>query len=369
MNHQTGIVQVVDNLPYLLQWECSDKILFGIKKLREIHMEYIVRRLHVLLSKTVLGTHLLVQLQNLENSSLIRIIEAPETCYIVNYTSVNNTEKLERFIEDSIAAEMIRSHKLNNHKKSLWTALGDYYFPDNRKSIRYQAPIFQNIIVDLSSPYANRDLIASSFRPNFGHAILFENDELKRVLFLIYAAINGIYETNKFAYYFTSMMIRTIMPRKDDINYTFKGSSNIGMIGRINLYNPHIKSIDHSVIATSLIHEAIHTCLYLCEEQIFFARGGDIAFNSRIRSPWSNKLIDLNTFIHATFVWFGLYYFWVKEERLNHFTNKMRKYYIGFCKRGFIKRAALKKLENYRKYIHSDVYMALENMQRIIDLQ
>ncbi len=120
-----------------------------------------------------------------------------------------------------------------------------------------------------------------------------------------------------------------------------------GMIGLTALTNPHLDRIDRHYLADALVHESIHTAMYMLEYLV----GCNIATKddaSRIiQSPWSGADISVDNLIQAVFVWYGLYHLWKKIEQRNAAeASVVRKYktraYAGFEKLdGFLTREGL----------------------------
>ena len=87
-------------------------------------------------------------------------------------------------------------------------------------------------------------------------------------------------------------------------------------------------------MADSLVHEAIHAALYIIARSFPFIQNGlDPAHT--IRSPWSGRPLDPDSFAHAVFVWFGLRQFWRKALLGDAFTPEQVATHLGRAQRGF----------------------------------
>jgi hypothetical protein len=60
----------------------------------------------------------------------------------------------------------------------------------------------------------------------------------------------------------------------------------------------------------ALVHEAIHSLLYMIEISEGFYVDGAVKTALQVVSPWSGRGLYLHSFVHACFVWFGLLCFW-----------------------------------------------------------
>lgn len=79
-------------------------------------------------------------------------------------------------------------------------------------------------------------------------------------------------------------------------------------MGGIRLRNVHLDSYDHGQLVDDLIHESIHNFLSVFEYVYFsFVRYiDDKDHGSRAVSPWSGRSIQVEAFVHAVFVYFGM---------------------------------------------------------------
>lgn len=94
--------------------------------------------------------------------------------------------------------------------------------------------------------------------------------------------------------------------RRDQLS----SGSNRSHIGLMSIANPDSLAWTPEDLAESFVHEAIHSVLYRIELAEFLHDTDAAALNERVCSPWSGRTLPLNTFIHACFVWFGLWNFW-----------------------------------------------------------
>ena len=82
-------------------------------------------------------------------------------------------------------------------------------------------------------------------------------------------------------------------------------------IGLTLLTNPWVDRADTAKLANSLVHEAIHSALYVHE-----TLEGPLVLDKKaaddfpICSPWSGRTLNGNQYVQACFVWFGLSQLW-----------------------------------------------------------
>lgn len=94
-----------------------------------------------------------------------------------------------------------------------------------------------------------------------------------------------------------------------------------------------IERADRGEIVEDLVHETIHTMLYLA---MFAVRPFRDAANDRtIRSPWTDNPLQLRTYVHACFVWFGIAQLWRRSEARLTFGDDVSTRRAARAARGF----------------------------------
>lgn len=119
---------------------------------------------------------------------------------------------------------------------------------------------------------------------------------------------------------------RVIYIRKSgDLDPSSEQASN--EIGGIRLRNPHLETYTQDQLVDDLVHESIHNFLATFEYlEAPFVRQEE-SFSSALRpvSPWSNRPLQLSSFIHAVFVYFGMYNYSKKKlQRSGHSPEEQR---------------------------------------------
>lgn len=145
----------------------------------------------------------------------------------------------------------------------------------------------------------------------------------------------------------------------------FASFSSAQFIGRITLVNPQL--IGRPLLAEALLHEAIHTYLYMLEPNPFWgltssAGGGD----TTIRSPWTGRELPLYAFLHACFVWYGLFFFWARLMERDRAADPEVLRHLGYAATGFSLPGSLVDLVNAgnRSLVRDEVLCAIAAMQR-----
>jgi hypothetical protein len=314
------------------------------------------------LGKRSTGRKTLSRLTRLPDDSLARILGAPQTGLQV-CTHTTGDRKLIAYLDDVISAEECRKGT-SVPKKCIWSALGDARFDAGTCIASHLAlRVDDTFVIDFDSPYCRQPLIESNFRPKFGDAIEFLPKQRESVETKLIEAINGIKTVSPVAYVLISEMIRTVMPRIDNNTPTYKGSSNRGMVGRINIFNPHLDGIDCGNIATSFVHEAIHILLYCFELRRPLVVDERAALDIRMTSPWSGTRVHLIALLHATFVWYGVLHFWLLPGVEQLFPENTVYHYRDFCLRGLENNRPYVALAEHAALVHTDVLATIQELQ------
>lgn len=114
-------------------------------------------------------------------------------------------------------------------------------------------------------------------------------------------------QAHQFVNHFLEQISLRIEPELPD---RFNSSSFSKFIGLALLVNPNVERADLCNLTEALVHEAMHSMLFMLEE----VEGPFLIDRNSARvvvtSPWSGAEINLHAYIHACVVWFGLYWLW-----------------------------------------------------------
>jgi hypothetical protein len=154
------------------------------------------------------------------------------------------------------------------------------------------------------------------------------------------------------------------MPRIDNGIDGYQGGSNRVYMGRANLINPHLQYITPRNIASSLVHEAIHICLYKIELWQIPCRSIEELYKPCRISPWTGQVIHLLAFIHASFVWFGLLNIWKMIVESSGDPDGVAKYYIETAQAGFDKPEYKLQIESHRDILNENIAAQLLQMYK-----
>jgi HEXXH motif-containing protein len=109
--------------------------------------------------------------------------------------------------------------------------------------------------------------------------------------------------------------LQTVLLRKVADQGSFASSSWPDRPGVIGIVNAHRPDLVREWLIDALVHESIHSLLYLIEAREPFYLSSDARQACIARSPWSGRSLSLHSYVHACFVWFGLWNFWHQAPR------------------------------------------------------
>jgi hypothetical protein len=373
----------MDDLHTLLRWQSTADLDGACEALRLRHQSIVGEAIGRLLATLATGNSTTVErvsqvrigFDSLCSKALERILEAPETCYRVLRSPAASALQ---FLEDAITMERRRLGTPIAPLRGLWSATGDMYVPPQPAgsqshvtnvgwltdpAIPFQAATFDDIVIDFHSPSAARKLEQNNYRPDFAPPMPYSDHQVDCVTPKIVQALAGLSEVGGAPMIFVQRMLRTLHPRPELGDDRFNGSSNRIYPGRANLFNPHLQYINKSNIVNSLIHEAVHTFLYLTEQREMPAQDTHVLYYDLIESPWSKRSIHLLSYIHASFVWYALFHFWKLPEAKIVFDGHVRDHYLEFVQKGYAGGQMLDRLERFRPHIRPDLMDQLSSLQ------
>jgi len=323
-------------VPGVLSWIDASALH---RHLQHRHLELLRERFETMLAQFIragIGTRLQALTTDLPDEGRSRVLSAPESARRLLYEPFTDL----RFFLTSVLAEHRRLDADVVLREPVWCALGDWRFPATRcrpgepdqgfGGAVYQAPRLANgVPVDHRSPHAAR--AASGWTsPHPGH----EADGMTRVLDKLRTALAVVRDTSPAAYALITASTRAIVVRKDLATAGSLVSFSTGHVpGRLGFLNLECVEVDVAATVDALVHEAIHSFLYLVEESCPLLDPRAAAATVYVTSPWSGRRLDLYSFVHACYVWFAIWRFWslapaagaVPPERVDALAHRARR--------------------------------------------
>jgi hypothetical protein len=158
-----------------------------------------------------------------------------------------------------------------------------------------------------------------------------------------------------------SRFSRALVIRKDPgPTRNFFPSSTRMCIGRPVFRNPDLPGLRLSDLAEALVHESIHAIIDTIELRKSLLLAKDFE-TPEMRSPWTGRILDTNTYIQACFIWYGVWNFWLKATATNAFPYQDVVYRLRQSSKGFAAQDVVKPLAD--RGVRDEVLEALRDAQ------
>jgi hypothetical protein len=311
-------------LPSFLTWGTGTELLSAA---REIHEIWISQRL--LTWSRAAGTNFMDLIATLPRSARDRLFRAPQLSLLLRSgksPTVDELARLHAFIE---IEEFLCGKK--DRAPSGWSALGDYgascgsahqpaagFWPSGKGQY---APYAGKILIDSCSPWslhANANLVpgwSGESEPYDHSSVVLIQERLEEAIDFIGSVSATTRETIE-----SSVAVICIVRWTGNSNAAASMSARrvLGMVGLVNLHNP--EAWFAGTIPEAFVHEAIHSLIYRLELLSSLYTEKDLPFSLTVTSPWTANTLPLHSFVHACFVWFGLWNFWrlCAEQNLDY---------------------------------------------------
>jgi hypothetical protein len=303
------------------------------------------------------------KLQTVPGRDFLRIVLAPEFTHRLLWPQRDRIQRLCRFLDKALYVEGVISGR-EEADCDAWAALGDMQVLQSGEILRgVNIPGLPPL--DLDSPNVTTAVRNGDFvEDQFG---ILSNDVRPLVIDRMTIAWHGIAATSKSVADFVAKFVQVIVLQSENAATQFCAGSNGQYVGRVVFTNPHSERVSDITLAEAIVHEAIHTLLLmgLCtvpwgaDSNCAYAEGGKVV------SPWTGRPLDLEQFLQACFVWYGLLHFWNLALRAKSFkdADKARSR-MDHALRGFVKSPLLDGVHSEdRKIVRDDVCDAIETMQ------
>jgi hypothetical protein len=280
----------------------------------------------------------------LNDESLKSYLWQPEVSHrLLNYTHLQTTD-LAAFFHTTLAAETARTTHIFDHKllgDQIWSGNGDYMiaYDDKTGSFdEYEAPKIAGVVpLDFFSPYCmclSQEEINESKSSKFSLYSIKEAEDLYNFMDESVEPILDHSQIIELIRQFNNVFMVKKQICENGKQQYISGSDGY-FIGRTHIMNPDI--VSKEFIAEVFVHEAIHSVLYIIEENRPWMpdmeKAKQVGLN--VKSNWSGNLLTLRSYFQAIFVWFGIYNFWEiclskKIYELEFVTNRLE-----FVRKGF----------------------------------
>jgi len=353
---------LIETMPDVLTWRAGSDVMLRVYR---GYVDLLSDRLGALLcdlraTDPRLCDGLDEALRGASDLAFSRVLTAPETSYRLIWQRGNAAER-GQFIFEALRAERAREGEPARFNAETWTALGDIrFFPDGLSFPQPRLP--WEMPLDFASPYA--DAVDLGNGDPTAPRGTFTSAETERVLALLHEACDCIGRVSALILDFTVKFNKVLVLQKDLVEPGFTSGSTGQFVGRSFLVNPHLAAVHPVLIAEGIVHEAIHSLLYMQERQKSWVKSDDLYHPKQaLVSPWSGSSLALRPFMQACFVWYGLLNFWCAALIAGVFDQQRVRARISVCLKGFLGRPLVGYLDPWREGISEDLIETIAVLQ------
>jgi len=295
---------LIANLPDFLTWRTGNDLTRSACK---IHVQYVYHQVKTW--SNLANTDLFQSITSLPASSQQRLLLAPRLYTLLRSKARPGVEEIES-LHQYLDLERYLCAPGGDRPCDCWSALGDYYLPPDSETFR--SPMLGNIVLDACRPLTKTD-----YPPPMGEVTNHTPKELEFIKWRLEQSMDQISRISRTARSAVEALLQVItVVRAPELTKGTQSFSNKPAIGRMGLANSHSSEWSVSKIADAIVHEAIHALIYKIE--LINSLYVDDTMESEpvtAVSPWSGRTLRLHSFLHACFVWFGLWNFWSLASR------------------------------------------------------
>lgn len=306
-----------------------------------------------------------------DEDSLRRVLLAPETSsrVLCGHPGACDKRDLWRYLMDVLEVEAARPaltadkprSRVNSRRR--WSATGDVCVDDSGAAVAFQRAL-TGLAVDSESPTAV--CFDSSSVPNGPMQLEHYGDRASKVLAIgrIETAMRTIEAADPSVAAFVRRFTLVAHIVVDRGTVKFSSGSSGEYTGRSIFCNAHIPGVNTALLAEALVHEAIHSFLYMQEACHPWIVGEEqLPDEVVVRSPWTGALLYLRNFLQACFVWFGLAHFWMRLRGGSAFEARHLETRLATARQGFLKGPLLGRISASLPYIASQILSLVDAMQ------
>lgn len=305
-------------LPAFLTWQAGSELL---KQSCSAHIHWMWRRLHDWTMADDRATW--DAIVRLPAASQARLLLAPQ-CFRLLCRSLQPSAADRATLHAFLAMEecLLTPDRRGAPPRS-WTALGDYYSGDGNVSDPimgesgelsgdrpFRAATLGRIVLDTASPHERLALKAPG-DAQVDTRIPCTPSEVAASRRQVEAGLDYVRAMSPCAATMVHNAVQVLQIGRLTNSPSATGSCSWReLIGAVGLANPDGPRWNPARVAEALIHESIHQTIYKLELTGELFTDLRAASTLSAVSPWSGRNLRMTSFVHACFVWFGLWHFW-----------------------------------------------------------
>jgi hypothetical protein len=320
------------------------------------------------------GSAILEAVQELPDGALARFLTAPEVYFRLSHGG-DSAGNLIAFLVDCLDAERRVAGLEAAQSKAVWTGVGDWYFPAAATSVDlrpdadplrwtadavHRAPRLANgVPVDFDSPFRTGRLPDVS-----GDDAELSRAERVVIIERLERAVASLGDASPGAARMVTQLSRVIVPRKDHgPDRQYRSTSTRICPGRPVLRNADLPEATTEELIDGLVHETIHCVIDLLELREPLVPDRQVRASMVVASPWTQRDLDIDTYLHACFVWYGLWNLWMQALDAPSLDPRSVLRYLELCAHGFVSADVAGPLRDSAAALAPSLLTVLDEMQ------
>ena len=307
---------LIATLPDFLTWQTGNDLTRSACK---NHVHYMYHQVKQWSNHA--DTDLLHLIASLPRPSQQRLLLAPRVYNLLRSKNEPEADEIECF-RQFLDLERYLCNQDGDRPRASWTALYDFYLAPEKAveehapvctsslslGEMFRAPKLGNIVLDAFRPFTKTD-----FPDRVGEVSNHTPEEVGFITGRLEQSLEQISRISSTARTAVEALVQVIslvrVPQsKKGVTQSF---SNKPVLGRMGLANADSDWWSINKMADAIVHEAIHALIYKIELTDSLYLDDSVEYESLTAvSPWSGRTLPLHSFVHACFVWFGLWNFW-----------------------------------------------------------
>jgi len=198
--------------------------------------------------------------------------------------------------------------------------------------------------------------------PPMHEALVYSEEEAEKLISNLESGIGDVGLVSDSAGALLHEVLSVILLRNSGDPGSLSSSSWPSRPGVIGIVNSRRPGMNRFWIMDSLVHESIHSLLYGIEKSESFYLATHAPRGFKARSPWTGRDLFLHSYLHACFVWFGLWSFWRRARLRRCFVELEFGFFEKRAHKGFAPHL-LSALGEGEALIRSDVRKAVSALE------
>lgn len=307
----------------------------------------------------------------LTDTGWARLITAPRASYHLLWPSRHSAAESTEFLLNAALIEQARERGPAGPETTgfpgddqRWSALGDGWLDVDGRFVAGVA-IDRFPPIDFASPHALAIDIEGEVDEVDDQRVPIEAAQRDALVVRFNDVRDRLTATDPALSRFVHAFTKVLVPQRDPLAPAlFSTGSSAQYVGRSVLGNPDLAKVDSALLADGLVHEAIHSLLYMSERlEPWVNCEAQYGPEHRTRSPWTGNPLPLRSYLQACFVWYGLATFWARALSSGSFPADTARRRLEQSVGGFLQGHVLDQVREFSDGINPEVLEAIDGLQ------